>query len=402
MRPISLITAILVSVALYFLVMERDALHAMALGSKDDPRETEAQTPADGATDTATDTATDATTATTTGTGADAGADMAADAAQTDTPAGAMRVVAMASTAQEVDSAVVLRGETQAARQVDVRAETTGRIVSPPLRAGATVAAGDVLCQIDLGTRNAALAQADAALETAQVELNQAEKLSKDGYASQTRLTAAKAGVESAQANLEVAKTEITRVTMTAPFAGLLDSDTAELGALLQQGGICATVLQLDPIKLVAYVPETEIARVEIGARAGARLTTGETVQGRVRFLSRAADVQTRTFKVEIDVANPDLTIRSGQTAEIIIAAPGSKGHLLPQSALTLNDQGALGVRVVENGNTAGFIAVELLRDTADGVWVTGLPDSVNVITVGQEYVTDGVPITPVYAKDAQ
>ncbi len=120
-------------------------------------------------------------------------------------------------------------------------------------------------------------------------------------------------------------------------------------------------MLQLEPIKLVAYVPETEISRIEIGARAGARLTTGETVEGRVRFLSRSADVQTRTFKVEIEVPNPDMTIRSGQTAEILIAAPGNRAHLLPQSALTLNDAGALGVRIVETGDVVGFAPRETI-----------------------------------------
>ena len=182
---------------------------------------------------------------------------------------------------------------------------------------------------------------------------------------------------------------------MHAPFGGLLEHDTAELGSLLQTGGICATIIQLDPIKLTGFLPETEVGRVETGARAGARLAaSGQQVTGTVSFLSRSADPQTRTFRVEIEVPNSDLAIRDGQTAEILIAAAGAKAHLLPQSSLTLNDDGALGVRTVE-GEMAKFVPVTILRDTAEGVWVTGLTETAQVITIGQDYVIDGVPVEP-------
>ena len=389
MKPISVITALLVSAALYMLVMERDTLHDMTIARFTTPQAEAPEVAEDAA-------------LTTDEAGADAGAENGAGAETDAETGGAMRVVALKSTAQEIDSAVIVRGETAADRQVTVMAETSGRVVSTPIRAGATVQEGDILCEIDKGTRGATLTQAEAALESARIEMTQAEKLSKDGYASQTRLTAARAGLEQAQATLEAAQKEIERTTMTAPFAGVLDSDTAELGALLQPGSACATVLQLDPVKLVGYIPETEVSRVELGARGGARLTTGEMVEGRVRFLARSADPQTRTFKVEIEVPNPGLTIRDGQTAEIMIAAPGAIAHLLPQSALTLNDDGALGVRIVQNDSTVGFAPVELMRDTARGVWVTGLPETANVIVVGQEYVTSGVEVAPVYRRAVQ
>ena len=170
----------------------------------------------------------------------------------------------------------------------------------------------------------------------------------------------------------------------------------------MQPGALCATVLQLDPIKLVGFVPETDVDRVEIGALAGARLAGGQDVQGRVKFLSRSADQTTRTFRVEIQVPNADLKIRDGQTAEIIVAANGASAHLLPQSALTLNDDGDLGVRTVDANNLAQFAKLTLLRDTADGVWVVGLPETANVITVGQEYVIDGVSVLPTYEEPKQ
>ena len=119
-------------------------------------------------------------------------------------------------------------------------------------------------------------------------------------------------------------------------------------------------------------------------------------------FLSRSADPQTRTFRVEIEVANDDLSIRDGQTAEIAIASAGVKAHLIPQSAMTLNDDGALGVRLVDAQDTVSFAPIGVMRDTSAGVWVTGLPETANVIVVGQEYVIAGVKVNPTFQEVSQ
>ena len=168
-------------------------------------------------------------------------------------------------------------------------------------------------------------------------------------------------------------------------------------------GGHCATIIQLDPLKLVGYVPETEVNKIVIGANAGARLAAGgEAVTGQVTFISRSADVKTRTFRIEIQVPNTDLRLRDGQTAEILIASDGAKAHLLPQSALTLNDEGKLGVRIVDTNSLAQFRAVKLLRDTPKGVLLTGLAQSATVIVIGQEYVIDDVEVAVTLSEIAQ
>ena len=388
-------------------------------------------------------------------------AEETAETSTSDTPVkkALIKVVAQHSSAQQIDSAVVLRGQTEAARQVEVRAETSSTVISPPLPNGTFVEEGQLMCQLDSGTRGASLAEAkarlaeakarlaeaksrvpesaarvieaSARLEEAEVNQNAASRLSEGGFATDTRvkaanaavagaaagveaaksgLTAATSGIQSAEAGIEsaiagvaAADKEISRLQIRAPFAGLLESTTAELGSLLQPGSLCATIIQLDPIMLVAFAPETEVNRIEIGAPAGARLAAGgDDVRGVVTFLSRAADPTTRTFRVEIEVANADLAIRDGQTAEILIGANGASAHLLPQSALTLNNDGALGLRVIDGDGMVSFQPVQLLRDTVNGVWLTGLPDKLNVIVVGQEYVTTGVQVAPTFRELSQ
>jgi multidrug efflux system membrane fusion protein len=213
------------------------------------------------------------------------------------------------------------------------------------------------------------------------------------GYGSEPGVRAARAALQSAEAGVEAARREIERLEIRAPFAGLLEDDAAELGALLQPGGLCATVTQLDPIRLVGYVPEAEVDRVAPGAMAGGRLASGREVVGRVTYVSRIADPQTRTFRTEVTVPNAALDIRDGQTVEMLIRTEGVEAHLVPGSALTLDDDGRLGVRVVDEDSRARFVPVGVLRDTVDGMWVSGLPPEVTLIVLGQEYVTDGVPV---------
>lgn len=412
MRIIPLIIAVVVSAFMYFFIIERDTL--LAVASTDEATEEMASSET-------------------------------ADEASTETPNDVVRVVAVHSKARLIDSAVVVRGETEAERQVDVMAETSGLVISEPLRKGAFVDQGQIICEIDPGTSGSSLAEAvarlaearagvptaaarveeaNARLQEARINDNAASKLSAGGFASDTRvastqaavraaeagvaaatsgLESAQAAIQSAEARVASAQKEIDRLTVRAPFSGILETDTAEFGSLLQasgpNGAHCATIIQLDPVKLVGFVPETEVGRVEIGALAGARLASGDEVRGNVTFISRAADPATRTFRVEVEVPNPELQIRDGQTAEIIISSEGEQAHLLPQSALTLNDEGIIGVRVVTAENAAKFVPVNTLRDTIDGIWLAGLPQAADVIVVGQEYVISGVPVEASYQE---
>ena len=300
-----------------------------------------------------------------------------------------VRVVAYRSVAKPVESALVLRGRTEAHRNVSIRAETAGLVVSEPMRAGAKVATGDLLCRIEAGSREAQLAQAKAALAQAKVDNDAAQKLSERGYAAETTAMARLAALEAAAAAVKQIELDIQRLEMRAPFDGVLESDTAELGALLRAGDACATLIALDPIEIVGYAPETDVDKLEVGMHAGARLISGAEIPGEVTFVSRSADSQTRTFRVEISADNRDGRIRDGMTAEILIPLAGETAHFVPQAALTLNNAGELGVRAAVDG-VARFHKAGILRDETDGVWLTGLPDTLDIIYVGQEYVSDG------------
>lgn len=360
MRFFPILTALIVTVAIYFALFQRESLVAFALGDAVKKPETPVE--------------------------------LSDDIAKRPP----VSVLVLKSRAQSVDSGIILRGRTEAARNIDVRSETSGLIVSEPLRKGTFIKKGQLLCELDPGTRIVALAEAKARLAEAKINEVAATSLAQKGFGSTSVAIARQAALESAQAGVERAEKEIERLKIKAPFDGLLESDTAELGLLLQPGSLCGNIIQLDPIKLVGFAPEQDVAKISQGALAGARLIDGTMVSGMVTFLSRSADPTTRTFRVEVTVPNPDLKIRDGSTAEIFIAFSGSRAHLLPQSALTLDDGGNLGVRAVVDG-AARFFKVEIIRDSAEGVWLSGLPEDVEVIVVGQEYVIDGRRVTVTY-----
>jgi membrane fusion protein, multidrug efflux system len=359
MRLAPLLTAITVLVSLYLLIMERPMLLALAGVAPADAVESAEEPP------------------------------RASEERR-------VSVVVQRVEERELESAVVLRGRTEAARQVEVRSETSGLVASEPLPRGSTVQAGDVMCELDPGTRRAQLAEAEARLAEAEINYTTATRLSEDGFAAQTRVAGAEAARRSAEAAVEAARTELDRLRIRAPFDGLLETDTAERGSLLSPGGLCGTVLRLDPILLVAFAAEAQIDQLEPGAVAGARLSNGAEVMGRVTFLARSSDPATRTFRVEVTVPNPDLAIRDGMSADLLVAASSSRGHLVPGSALTLDDAGRLGLRLIDDESRTFFAPVRVLRDTAEGFWVADLPEQADIVVVGHEYVTDGVVVNAV------
>ncbi|MCB1387810.1 MAG: efflux RND transporter periplasmic adaptor subunit [Rhodobacteraceae bacterium] len=373
MRVVPLITATLVLVFLYLFVMERDMLLSW-VGVEPAPASS-----------------------------APVGAAAASPVAE-DLP---FAVVVEHIVERDLESAIVLRGRTAASRSVEVRAQTTGLVISSPRARGATVAEGDVLCELDPGTRAASLAEAQARLAgaeagLAEAELNQttATRLAEGGFRAQNTTASAEAAVEGARASVqaahagvEAAQAELARLSISAPFAGLLEAEPAETGSLMAAGGLCATVIQLDPMLIVGYAAEAQIDRLAVGAMAGAQLSNGSRVMGQVTFLAHAADAATRTFRVEVTVPNPDLAIRDGMSADMLVAATATRGHLVPGSALTINDEGVLGLRLVDAESRTYFQPVTVLRDAPQGFWVAGLPPEADVIVVGQEYVTDGIPV---------
>lgn len=179
---------------------------------------------------------------------------------------------------------------------------------------------------------------------------------------------------------------ELNRTEVKAPFSGYLET-IVKPGNFLERGQVCATIIQLDPITFVAEVPESDINKVSEGQEVILNLITGESILGNLSFVSKSASNLTRTFKVESEIKNKKGIIRDGITSEMIIKTSKIYAHKISPSILMLNDKGMLGIKVIENEDTVKFITIDILEDSEDGIWVTGVPDKIQLIIQGQGFV---------------
>jgi multidrug efflux system membrane fusion protein len=285
---------------------------------------------------------------------------------------------------------VPLRGHTQAKASVSVVAQTAGMVQKVNVSKGQTVKAGDVLCTLDQGARKLAVNQAQVAVEQAQTAYDANQALVKKQLAASNTSLQLQAALAGAKTNLETAQLEMARTEIKTDVAGVVADPLATQGNLLAIGQPCATVVQLDPMMFMASVPEAKMGYARVGLPADVTTVTGTKAKGKVSYIAPSADAATRSFPIEIELPNPDGSIRDGVTAEATVSVGMAQVHILPQSALTLDDDGVLGIRTVEEGNKVAFHAVDIIKDTREGVWVVGLPARINLITVGQEYVQPG------------
>jgi len=244
-------------------------------------------------------------------------------------------VTVLNSKALEKAKKIKVSGTTEADKLIKIRAEASGTVISRPVKQGQFVKKDQLICQL-----------------------------------------------------YNAGRTSYPKVK--APFDGYLETFSVKEGDYLNTGAVCATIIDPDPMRLIGEVSEKEINFVKVGAKAEAELISGKKVEGVVSFVSTSANKGTRTFRVEIDVKNSDRSIRDGVSAQIAIEGDTILAHKISPSILMLGDAGELGIRTVNEDDQVEFKEIEILEDSIEGIWITGLPKKTRIITIGQEYVFQG------------
>ncbi|MCA8907338.1 MAG: efflux RND transporter periplasmic adaptor subunit [Rhodospirillaceae bacterium] len=304
------------------------------------------------------------------------------------------------SAAEPFEDLLVLYGRTVADRTVDVRAQIDGQVVEVAAERGDTVTAGQVLVRLATDERAARVAQGEALVAQREAEHQAAARLNQSGYRSATDLAAAQAALDAARADLELARLQLARLEIVAPFDGRLDERAVELGDFVDIGQTVATVVDLDPIRVVGQVSERHLGEVDTGETASVLLLDGRVEEGVVSYVGATADAVTRTFPVEVEIANPDATLISGVTAEISIPVARVMAHRVSPGILTLDDNGVIGLRAVDGDGVVVFYPVDIVGGSAEAVWLSGLPETLDVIVVGQDFVIAGQHVNAVEGAD--
>ena len=291
------------------------------------------------------------------------------------------------SVAQSVDREIVLFGHTQAIKRADIAAEISGRINKKLINKGDVVKKGQVLYT---GGLNYHYNTPKAKLEHKKISFNAAQRLSKKQFQSKVKLAEEKANLEAAKATLKAIQTDISKTSIRAPIDGLVNELPLSVGDYVKSGDVVSVIVDLNPIKIVGQVSERDVSRVRLGANAMAQLADGQKVQGAVKYISRIGSSTTRTFTIDVWVDNASSAIPEGLTAELHLPAENERAHFVSPAVLTLDSEGAIGVKAVNNEGIVTFHRVQIISDTTEGIWLGGLPERITLITVGQEFVLEG------------
>lgn len=300
------------------------------------------------------------------------------------------------STAQDYHDTVTVTGRTQPSQDVDVAAEIRSQVVEIVKDKGDVVKRGDVVVRLEVDDLQALKAEAQQRVNQRRIEYNAAKRLAKKGFNSQVRLAQASADLEAAQAALENANKNLTSTTLQAPFDGIIDARYVDVGDFVNVGDAIVRIVDLDPLEIKGFVSEREIADIALGRNAKATLLSDDVIEGEVSFISSSASDETRTFDVEISVPNPEFQIRGGLTVRTEIDAPKRRAHKISPSILTLNDEGKMGIKYVGDGDMVYFAPVKIISDQTQEMWVSDLPETLRLITVGQDFVLEGQKVEAV------
>ena len=288
-----------------------------------------------------------------------------------------------------------LRGTVAAVRRVELRAEIAGRVLELPVERGRRVVTDAPLVRLDTGVRSAALSAARARFDSARAEQAAAESLSRRGLQAQLQTDRARASASLARAELDRLQREIDDATVRAPFAARVERLPLELGQLVERGDPVAMLVDDSGFEVHAQVAQQSVHRLEPGQPVTITLLDGRSLTGTLSWIGAVADTATRSFPIEARIDSPHGALADGISATVSIAVERVEALYLSPSTLSLDTDGALGVKVLDDEDRVRFVPVELLRTSLDGAWATGIAPGSRVITLGQGFVGKGERVLP-------
>ena len=294
----------------------------------------------------------------------------------------------------QIDQSIELQGQTTHNKKINVKSETTGNIINISFNRGDKVNKGVSLIEISKENRIELLESAKELIKLYEIEYSSAKQLIDKGLSSKSKLGLASYNLASAKSQLKNIELDIQKTYINSPFSGVISDKMVEESEYISPGTTLFTIIDLNPIKIQGYLSEFDVNKVKVGTKAVIENTNGIKKVGKISFISPSAETTTRTFEITIEADNADLTFKSGITTKITIAGSELKAHKIPPSILTLQDDGTVGVKAVNNESIVVFYPTTSVKDTIDGIWVSGLPDTVDLIVTGQEYVSVGESVS--------
>lgn len=304
-------------------------------------------------------------------------------------------------TAQDKSIMVTAQGQAEPNRVVTIRSQTAGNVLSVKAHEGQPISTNDVIISIDIQDRLLVLEQRQAVLRLNQKTYERVKKLEDKKFQSEGELETAFANLKASETNVANIRRDIKNTIIVSPIGGILEKRLVEVGDYVEVNTPIATLVENHPLVVLVAIAQQDIANVEQDMIAQVNFANGEFREGSIRYISPRANSSTRTFNVEIEIDNANGSLRSGISAQAQIPTEKVKAHYLSPALFSLNDEGKIGVKTVNDQGIVEFYMVELVQSDTNGTWVTGLPNTAKVIITGQGFVKAGNKVKPVN-KQAQ
>lgn len=295
--------------------------------------------------------------------------------------------------AQMIQLNLTVQGQVEPFRETAIRSDIDGRVIDILIKEGTWVSAGDILFRLDPEDRKIKLAQEQALLLSRKNTYERNLTLVKQNLQPKSALEDAFAALKTAEANVERITLEMSKLNITAPFDGVIDRLFIEANSYVKSNSDIAQFVDNSKLVVVVPVAQQDFSKLSKQLSASVKFATGEIKTGSIQFISSLADKNTRTFRVEVVVENDTLTIPAGISAEVDIPVEQALGHFVSPAILSLDASGQIGIKFVNEQNIVVFAPITIIKATTNGVWVKGLPNDANIITIGQGFVEAGVAV---------
>ena len=186
---------------------------------------------------------------------------------------------------------------------------------------------------------------------------------------------------------------EFNKVALFAPFTGILLDGHKIGGELVMPGEKVYELIDLSTLKIFGYINENEILNITLDNKVKISIL-GENIEGKIDYISPISDPNTKTFEIVVKVDNKNYRFKDGLSSMISIKKGEVLVHKISPSILALGDDGALGVKVINNESEVLFKEIQVIEDTSEYMLVTGLDEKEQIIIVGQQYVSNGEEVS--------
>ncbi|MDM8335601.1 efflux RND transporter periplasmic adaptor subunit [Wolbachia pipientis] len=277
-------------------------------------------------------------------------------------------------------------------RRASLISEVSGKVAAIYLSDGKKVKKNDIVLKIEDFGRTEQVEKVRALLKQREIEYNSSAKLSKKGYRAQMQVEAAFAALQSAKADLKKLELDLENTAIKSPIDGCIDKINVNEGDFVNAGQKIADIVNFDQVLVVLYVSESEINKIELGSTAQINLLDGRELEGEVSFISKIAEPKTGSYGVEVKVINNEIISLQGLTASISLASGEKFAYKIPSSAMSLSDEGILGIKIVDDNNHVVFTPIEIVDYESDGVWIVANNEDkpIKLIALGHLFVKPG------------